>query len=66
MICSRPVMPRFEVSGLHVDTPKCIFKPCPHGNFYWEANFKKPNWWWRMWQYLFLGWAWLDDEGDIE
>lgn len=21
---------------------------------------KPPNWWWRMWQYLLLGWKWTE------
>lgn len=21
----------------------------------------KPNWWWRMWQYLLLGWRWKNE-----
>lgn len=22
---------------------------------------KRPNWWWRMWQWLLLGWRWEDE-----
>ena len=28
-----------------------------------RSTLKRPNFWWRMWQYLLLGWRWKKIEG---
>jgi len=32
-------------------------------HIYFESIEPQPNWWWRMWQYILLGWKWTNLEG---
>ena len=40
-----------------------ILKPFKGDHLQIHYTEKKPNWWFRMWQYLLLGWTWEDYSG---
>lgn len=40
------IQPHFK-STLHITPHTCFNLPM-----------KKPNWWWRMWQWIFFGFVW--------
>lgn len=46
----------------HSPKPKSRMTPVP--GFTIDFAHKKPNWWWRTWQYLLLGWKWEDLKND--
>lgn len=27
-------------------------------------TYPRPNWWWRMWQWILLGWKWEKTDGE--
>ncbi len=35
---------------------KSVLIPTPGSEIRFPHN--KPNWWWRIWQFLLLGWRW--------
>jgi len=39
-----------------------ILRPFPGIDVTFHGPNPKPNWWWRMWQYLLLGWVWEDSD----
>jgi hypothetical protein len=34
----------------------------PVEGFNIEFPHPQPNWWWRMWQYILLGWKWMGEK----
>ena len=43
---------------------KSVFYPCGP-DFQVLVDFDKPNWFWRLFQYLLLGWKWEDYEENL-
>ena len=40
--------------------PKQVSKLYLHTDLIYVFGMKKPNVWWRFWQYILLGWRWED------
>lgn len=46
--------------SLHLDYPPKSEVSIFNGGYKITFMNERPNWWWRMWQYLLLGWKWTD------
>jgi len=42
--------------GFYANGPKSELTPVE--GFLIQFDHAKPNWWWRMWQWILLGWRW--------
>lgn len=47
-----------EKIGLHISTAGRIYSLVVNDDLRFQVFTKPPRWWWRLWQYLLLGWRW--------
>jgi len=51
-------------TSFDIQWPEYRSKLIPTEGFEIQLPHDKPNWWWRIWQYVFFGFKWEDVKAD--